>query len=52
MMKYEKTVESVWLFGYLSFIRHSSFDFLFGHRQTDEPIECFTNRLWHKDIEE
>ena len=25
---------------------------LFGHRQTDESIECFTKRLWQKDIEE
>src|SRR6266498_5535741 len=35
-------------------LRHSSFElrFLFGHRQTDEPIECLTNRVWHKDIEE
>src|SRR6266480_1259678 len=33
-------------------IRHSSFVILVGHRQTDRSIECFENRVWHKDIEE
>ena len=25
---------------------------LFRHGQTDRSVECFENRVWHKDIEE
>src|SRR5436190_13564612 len=34
------------------FVIPSSFVILFRHRQTDEPIECLTNRVWYKNIEE